>query len=135
VKPPQLEKRGGAHYSDAACSLINSIYNDKKDIRVVNVKNNGTILDLPDDVVIETNAVIDKAGAHPLSIGHVPTKIRGLMQVVKAYEELTIEAGVNGNYDAALQALTVNPLVPSAMIAKKILDDIIEQNKYYLPQY
>jgi len=54
---------------------------------------------------------------------------------VKAYEELTIEAGVNGNYDAALQALTVNPLVPSAMIAKKILDDIIEQNKYYLPQY
>ena len=135
VKPPQLEKRGGAHYSDAACSLINSIYNDKKDIRVVNVKNNGTILDLPDDVVIETNAVIDKAGAHPLSIEHVPTKIRGLMQVVKAYEELTIEAGVNGNYDAALQALTVNPLVPSAMIAKKILDDIIEQNKYYLPQY
>ena len=26
IKPPQLEKRGGAYYSDAACNLINSIY-------------------------------------------------------------------------------------------------------------
>lgn len=135
VKPPQLEKRGGAHYSDAACSLISSIYNDKKDIHVVNVRNNGTIADLPDDVVIETNAVVDKNGAHPITIGHVSPKIRGLMQVVKAYEELTIEAGVRGDYYAALQALTIHPLVPSATIAKKILDDIIEQNKEYLPQY
>ncbi|MDI3519195.1 MAG: 6-phospho-beta-glucosidase [Caldanaerobacter sp.] len=135
VKPPQLEKRGGAHYSDVACSLISSIYNDKKDIHVVNVRNNGTIADLPDDVVIETNAVVDKNGAHPITIGHVSPKIRGLMQAVKAYEELTIEAGVRGDYYAALQALTTHPLVPSATIAKKILDDIIEQNKEYLPQY
>lgn len=135
IKPPQLEKRGGAHYSDVACSLISAIYNDKKEIHVVNVRNNGTIADLPDDVVIETNAVIDKNGAHPITIGHVSPKIRGLMQVVKAYEELTIEAGVKGDYNSALQALVVHPLVPSATIAKKILDDIIEQNKEYLPQY
>jgi len=135
VKPPQLEKRGGAHYSDVACSLISAIYNDKKEIHVVNVRNNGPIADLPDDVVIETNAVVDKNGAHPITIGHVSPKIRGLMQVVKAYEELTIEAGVKGDYYSALQALTIHPLVPSATIAKKILDDIIEQNKEYLPQY
>ncbi|MGB9680471.1 MAG: 6-phospho-beta-glucosidase [Thermoanaerobacteraceae bacterium] len=135
IKPPQLEKRGGAHYSDVACSLISAIYNDKKQIHVVNVRNNGTIADLPNDVVIETNAVIDKNGAHPITIGHVSPKIRGLMQVVKAYEELTIEAGVKGDYYAALQALTIHPLVPSATVAKKILDDILEQNKEYLPQY
>lgn len=135
IKPPQLAKRGGAHYSDAACSLINSIYNNKKDVHIVNVRNNGTIADLPDDVAIETNAIIDRNGAHPINIGHVPTKIRGLMQAVKAYEELTVEAGVTGNYYTALQALIIHPLVPSATIAKKILDDIIEQNKKYLPQY
>ncbi len=37
VKPPQLEQRGGAYYSDAACNLISSIYNDKHDIQVVNL--------------------------------------------------------------------------------------------------
>jgi len=135
IKPPQLAQRGGAHYSDAACSLINAIYNDKKEIHTVNVRNNGTILDLPEDVSIETNCIIDKNGAHPISIGHVPTRIRGLMQAVKAYEELTVEAGVTGNYDTALQALTIHPLIPSATIAKQILDDIIKENKDYLPQY
>ena len=135
TKPAQLAERGGAHYSDAACSLINSIYNDKKDIQIVNVINNGTILDLPNDSAIETNCIIDKNGAHPINVGHVPAKIRGLMQAVKSYEELTIEAGITGDYGIALQALTIHPLVPSAEIAKKILDDIIEQNKAYLPQY
>lgn len=135
IKPPQLEKRGGALYSYAACNLISSIFNNKRDIQVVNVKNHGAMLDLPDDSVIETNCVIDKNGAHPLSLGRVPAKIRGLMQVVKAYEELTIEAGVNGDYNFALQALTVHPLVPSLTVAKKILDDILEENKDLLPQF
>ncbi|NLU11213.1 MAG: 6-phospho-beta-glucosidase [Tepidanaerobacter acetatoxydans] len=135
VKPPELEKRGGALYSYAACNLISSIANNKKDIQIINVKNNGAILDLPEDSVIETNCIIDKDGAHPLSVGHVPAKIRGLMQVVKAYEELTVHAGISGDYHSALQALTIHPLVPSSSIAKKLLDDILAENKEFLPQF
>ena len=41
IKPPQLEKRGGAYYSDAACNVISSIYNDKRDIQVLNIQNKG----------------------------------------------------------------------------------------------
>lgn len=135
VKPKELEKRGGALYSYAACNLINSIANNKKDIQIVNVKNNGTILDLPENVVIETNCVIGKNGASPLAIGYVPAKIRGLIQAVKAYEQLTVKAGIEGDYYTALQALTIHPLVPSASAAKKILDDILAQNKEFLPQF
>lgn len=135
VKPAQLSERGGSHYSDAACSLITSIYNDKRDIQVVNILNNGTITDLPDNVVIERNCIIAGDGAHPITVGHLPLKVRGLIQLVKSYEELTIEAGVNGDYYAALQALTLHPLVPSSTTAKLILDDILEQNKKYLPQF
>ncbi|MGB9678380.1 MAG: 6-phospho-beta-glucosidase [Thermoanaerobacteraceae bacterium] len=135
IKPPQLDKRGGAYYSDVACSLISSIYNDKKDIHVVNVKNNGTIADLPADAVIETNSIVGGSGAQPINIGHLSPKIRGLIQSVKAYEELTIEAGVNGDYYSSLQALTIHPLVSSANVAKSILDEIIKENKDYLPQF
>jgi 6-phospho-beta-glucosidase len=135
IKPPQLAQRGGAHYSDAACSLISSIYNDKKDIQVVNVRNNGTIKELPEDAVIERNCVIDRNGAHPINVGHVPLTIRGLMQIVKAYEELTIEAAVKGEPALALQALLVHPLVPSIDAAKKLWKDILEQNKAFLPQF
>lgn len=135
VKPPQLENRGGAHYSDAACSIVSAIYNDKKELHVADVLNNGAVSDLPDNVVIERNVIVDRYGAHPINLGHLETKIRGLIQVVKAYEELTVEAGVTGDYNTALQALTNHPLVPSATAAKKVLDDIIEANKEYLPQY
>jgi 6-phospho-beta-glucosidase len=135
VKPTQLAERGGAHYSDAACSLIDSIYNNKGDVQTVNVQNNGANCDLPDDVVIERNCVIDAKGAHPLALGHTPLKVRGLLQNVKAYEELTIEAAVKGDYSSALQALTIHPLVPSSSVAMKLLDDIIKENKAYLPEF
>ena len=134
-KPAQLASRGGARYSDAACSLIDSIYNNKKDIQTVNVLNRGTNLDLPCHAVIERNCVIDADGAHPLHIGHTPLKIRGLLQNVKAYEQLTIEAAVFGDYDKALQALTIHPLVNSASVARNILDDILAENKAYLPRF
>lgn len=134
-KPPQLASRGGARYSDAACSLIDSIYNNKKDIQTVNALNCGTNADLPYDAVIERNCVIDADGAHPLHIGHTPLAIRGLLQNVKAYEQLTIEAAIYGDYNKALQALTIHPLVNSASIARSILDDILAESEAYLPQF
>lgn len=135
VKPKQLAERGGAHYSDAACSLIDSIYNNRGDVQTVNILNNGANLDLPDNAVIERNCVIDGQGAHPINIGHVPLKIRGLLQVVKAYEQLTVKAGVFGDHDAALQALTIHPLVNSSTCAIKVLHDILAENSAYLPQF
>lgn len=134
-KPPQLSERGGSHYSDVACNLINSIYNDKKDIQVVNVKNNGANIDLPNDAVIERNCVISKDGAKPIELGHMPLKIRGLVQLVKAYEQLTIQAGVYGDKEAALQALTLHPLVPSANVAASMLEELIAENLDFLPQF
>ena len=104
-------------------------------MQTVNILNNGTIKDLPDNAVIERNCIIDGQGAHPLNVGFAPLKIRGLLQVVKAYEQLTVEAGVNGDYDAALQALTIHPLVHSSNVAIKLLHDIIHENKDYLPQF
>ena len=134
-KPEQLARRGGARYSDAACSLIDSIYNNKKDIQTVNVMNHGCNLDLPENAVIERNCVIDSNGAHPLQIGHTPLKIRGLLQTVKAYEQLTIQAAVYGDKDAALQALTIHPLVNSAETARLMLQDILTENQNFLPAF
>lgn len=134
-KPEQLEKRGGAYYSDVAVSLIDAIYNNKNEIHAVNVRNNGAISNLPEDVVIEANSVINKTGAHPLTIGRLDDKINGLVQSVKAYELLTVQAAVSGDYHTALQALICNPLVRSVHTAKKIFDDILKENEKFLPQF
>jgi len=134
-KPVQLEQRGGAFYSDAACRLIDSIYNDRRDIQPVDVKNNGAIRGIDDDCVVEVSSVITKKGPIPLNIGKLPTAVNGLVQQLKAFEILTIEAAVEGNYQKALTALTINPLTPSDQMAKIVLDELLEAHKEYLPQF
>lgn len=135
IKPPQLEKRGGAYYSDAACNLIHSIYNDKQDIQPVNVRNNGAIASIPDDSAVEINCVITKEGPVPIAVGDLPVAVRGLVQQIKSFERVAAEAAVTGDYCTALLAMTINPLVPSDTIAKQILDEMLEAHKKYLPQF
>ncbi|MEC1120281.1 6-phospho-beta-glucosidase [Bacillus safensis] len=135
IKPPQLEKRGGAYYSDAACNLIASIYNDKHDIQPVNTINNGAISDIPNDSAIELNCVITKDGPKPIAVGEMPVAVKGLISQIKSFERVAAEAAVTGDYNTALVAMTINPLVPSDAIAKSILDEMLEAHKEYLPQF
>lgn len=135
IKPPQLEKRGGAYYSDAACNLISSIYNDKRDIQVVNTINNGAIRNFKDNQAVEVSSVITKNGPKPLSIGYLPDAVDGLVSQIKSFEMLAAKAAVYGDYDAAYLALCINPLIPSDDLAKTILDEMMEAHKDYLPQF
>src|SRR5699024_11750424 len=80
IKPPQLEERGGAYYSDAAVRLITSIYNDKRDIQTVNTINCGAIGSLPYGWAIETSCVITKDGPVSRSFRHRPLAVRGIVQ-------------------------------------------------------
>lgn len=135
IKPPQLEKRGGAYYSDAACNLISSIYNNKKDIQVVNTLNNGAIRNFRDNQAVEVSSVITSDGPKPLSIGYLPESTDGLVSEIKNFEVLAAKAAVTGDYDTALLALCINPLIPSDDLAKTILDEMLEAHKEYLPQF
>lgn len=134
-KPEALAKRGGARYSEAAIHLIDSIYNDRKDVQVVDVRNNGVIPTIPDDVVIETNCTIGKNGAEPLKYADVPKHFLGLVEEVKAYEVLTIEAAVSGDRRKVLLALMNHPLVHEVRDARKMIDEMMEAHKAFLPQF
>ena len=133
-KPEALSKRGGSRYSEAAIHLIDSIYNDRQDVQVVDVANHGIIPQLPEDCVIETNCVIGEDGAKPMTTD-VPLTVLGLIEQVKAYEILTIEAAVTGDRKTALMALMNNPLVHDIKDARHILDDMIRAHEAYLPQF
>ncbi len=135
VKPPQLEKRGGAYYSDVACNLIASLYNDKRDIQTLNVRNDGAISNLPNEVVVEVNCLVTKQGPIPLAVGELPTPVYGLVQQIKSYEITAIDAAVTGSYEKALLALCINPLITNDVDAKNILDEMLEAHKTYLPQF
>ena len=133
--PADLMKRGGAYYSTLATQLIDSHYNDLGQIHTVNVQNNGAVADWPADWVLEIPARVDKAGIHPLPADPLPAACFGLISSVKMYEILTVRAAVHGDMNAAYQALMAHPLGPSADKVQEVLDDMLETNKQWLPQF
>jgi 6-phospho-beta-glucosidase len=133
--PADLMKRGGAYYSTLATQLIDSHYNDLGLVEVVNVRNNGTVKSYPDDWVLEMSCKMDRNGIHPQPVEPLPLVCYGLMAHVKAYELLTVEAAVHGDRNAAYQALLAHPLGPEADQVQAVLDDMLETNKAYLPQF
>ena len=135
IKPSELEKRGGAYYSDAACRLICSIYNDKKDIQPVNIKNNGAIIGISNESAVEVSCMITRDGPRPIAVGELPVAINGLIQQIKTFERLVVDAAVFGDYHKAILALTVNPLVQSDKLAKVLVDELMIAHKDYLPQF
>lgn len=135
-KPEELTQRGGTHYSDAACEIIASIQNDKHTEMVVSTKNNGTLTDLPYDSAVEVSGVVTSKGFVPYNWGAFENPgARGMLQVMKGMEELTIKAAITGDYGAALNAFTTNPLIPAGTLAKTILDQMLYAHKDYLPQF
>ena len=135
VKPKQLELRGGALYSDAACNLIASMYNNTGDIQYVNVPNNGTFRNLDDNSVIEAACTITKAGPKPIALGEIKPALNGNIQNIKAFERLCVDAAVSGSRDLAIAAMNISPLCGSDEKSNLVFDELVEAHKEYLPQF
>jgi 6-phospho-beta-glucosidase len=133
--PADLMKRGGAYYSTLATQLINSHHNDLGQVHVVNVRNNGAVKEWPADWILELPAQVDGDGIHPLPADPLPASCFGLISKIKMYELLTVEAAVHGDRNAMYQALLTNPLGPSADKIQAVMDDMLETNKQWLPQF
>lgn len=134
-KPQQLAMRGGAKYSDAACNLIQSIYNNTGDIQYVDVRNNGTICDLPSDSAVEVACRITADGPQPMATGELKLPISGYVHMMKTFERLVCEAAVTGDRDIAVTALNMNPLCQSDAVANEVIDELIEAHIDFLPQF
>ena len=134
-KPEQLSKRGGAHYSDAACETIVSIYTNGNTHLVVTTRNNGALPDLPADCAVEVSAFIGAAGARAIAFGPLQPAQRGWLQVMKNMELCVEEAAVTGDYGLLLQAFILNPLIPSGDDARRVMDELLVAHEKYLPQF
>lgn len=134
-KPKELEKRGGQYYSEAACELMSSIFNDKRTIMHVNTLNRGTIAGLPDDCAVEVSCMITKSGPLPLNVAPFPADTLCLLQLMKQFESLTVEAAITGDRNLAHRALILNPLVTTGTILEQALNETIEENLDFMPQF
>ncbi|MBS5295454.1 MAG: 6-phospho-alpha-glucosidase, partial [Collinsella sp.] len=66
--------------------------------------------------------------------GPIPQFQKGLMEQQVSVEKLVVQAWVEGSYQKLWQALTLSKTIPSASVAKQILDELIEANKDFWPE-
>ena len=98
----------------------------------VNLPNNGLIADLPEWIVVEVPAIVDKDGVHGISMGHLPKGFAGLLMNQVAVHDLTAEAILKKSRDLALQALLVDPNVNQFEGVEEMLDSMLDYQAKWL---
>lgn len=110
---------------------------DRKRSRpAVNVLNTEAYIEnLPRDVVVEVPAMVDARGIHPRHVGSLPEAFAAHMQPQYSIHRLLTEAYRTRSRRLLLQALLLDPVVDSITAAEKLLDEMLEIQKDYLPEF
>jgi len=118
-------------YAGVAFNYIESYLTGGPIDLVLCVPNNGAIVGLEDDDVVEVTCIVDKDGPHPIKIGAIPEDELNLVRLIKRYEKLTVQAIEERSIERATQALMQHPLVSSYSLAKALAREYAEVNTPY----
>lgn len=123
------EDDGG--YAGVALEYIKNAQSGTKGTMIMCIPNDGAINGLRDDDVVEVTCDVTKDSCIPHKIGDVDEQNLEIIRRVKMYERLSSKAIRENNRQAAIEALTLHPLVNSYSLATKLVDDYIEHNKEF----
>ena len=130
-KEPLWLKQSHEHANRIIAALIGG----EELITPVNTANIGQIDNLPRDVVVETQAHVDSLGIHPISVGSMPEILVQYLMKHIPVQEMIVEAGLTGNKELAILALSCDPLVPNPDVAADLANDFFREFKHLLPQF
>ena len=124
------------HVDDHASYIVDLAraiaYNTKERMLLI-VENDGAISNFDPTAMVEVPCLVGSNGPEKIVQGKIPQFQKGLMEQQVSVEKLTVEAWIEGSYQKLWQAITLSRTVPSASVAKAILDDLIEANKDFWP--
>lgn len=123
------EDDGG--YAGVALKFIETAQSGTSGTMTMCIPNNGSIDGLRDDDVVEITCDVNAGGCTPHIMGKVDEQNLEIIRRVKIYERLASNAIRNKDKNAAVQALTLHPLVNSYSLAKELVEEYIEHNKKY----
>lgn len=114
--------------------LAKAIAFNTKERMLMIVENNGAIINFDPTAMVEIPCIVGSKGPEKLVVGEIPRFQKSLMEQQVGVEKLVVEAFEEGSYQKLWQAITLSKTVPSAKVAKDILDDLIEANKAFWPE-
>jgi alpha-galactosidase len=100
-----------------------------------NLPNVGQVDNLPRGAVIETQVLYDSDSAHPLTYGPLrPLLVSTLVQHCLA-QELAVQAAIQGDRQLVIEAILTQPHVHDFAVVPKMVDDLLQANREYLPHF
>jgi alpha-galactosidase len=116
-------------------ALANDVAHDEL---AVNLPNDcGLIPDLPADAVVEVPGRVDPTGVSGVAVpaGALPSGLASLMRREVDIQRLSVKAAVDGDRNAALQALMLDSHIHSYAQATHVLDDLLMAQRAHLPRF
>jgi alpha-galactosidase len=121
-----------------AASIINAWLGGEIFLFNGNVPNTSLITNLPEGACVEVPVYVDQGGFHPVHVGPLPPQCVALNHVSVMVEEMAVEAALTGDPRLVFQAVAYDPLsaaVLSLAEIKSMVNEMLEQNRDYLPQF
>ncbi|MFN2302137.1 MAG: 6-phospho-beta-glucosidase, partial [Anaerolineales bacterium] len=122
-------------YMGVALNTILSLHTDTPLHTALNVPNDGAINCMQPNDVVEVSCLVDGKGVHPQKIGDIPKHQEILMQTVKLYEKLTIEATIKRSRSLAAHALMNHPLIYSYPLAIQLVDGYLQAHAQFVGEW
>jgi alpha-galactosidase len=115
--------------------IISAMITHEPKIAAVNVPNHGVVEGLPDSAIVEVSALVDGGGIQPMQAGALPAGVLRTLNGWVSQQELVVDAAVNGDRQAALQAMLADPQITSVDQAKAILDEFLAVHADLYPTF
>jgi alpha-galactosidase len=103
-----------------------------------NVRNDGYITNLPRGCCVEVPAYVDRLGLHPTLVGDLPAQCAALNMTNINVQGLAAKAGLEGDTEALVQAIALDPLTASVLTLRDIremVSEMLEAQRQWLPQF
>jgi alpha-galactosidase len=133
-EPVELER--GHEY---AASIFNATIGDGELYEFNgNVRNFGLIDNLPEGCCVEVPVLASKNGFGAMHVGELPAQLALLNSISAQCEELAVEGSIAGDPTMIFHSVCYDPLTSAVLSLdeiKKMVDEMFEANKEWLPQF
>ncbi|MCD6416459.1 MAG: alpha-galactosidase [Planctomycetes bacterium] len=107
---------------------------EKRRLPAINVPNQGTIPNLPEDMVVEAPAEADADGLRTVPCEPLPEGIAALLRVQGSIHKLLVEAFAEKSRDKLIQAVLLDPTIDSYRNAIAMVDEMLRLQADILPE-
>jgi len=121
---------------EQAVPIIEAIINDSNLYETaVNIPNKGIINNLPQDLVVEVPAIVNKEGVKGIKIGNLPKNIAALLRIEASVQDVCVEAIITKSKELAIASLAIDPNVGSFQKAEAMFNEMLDLQPEYLSYF